>query len=233
MGEVTWLAALLLGLAGGAHCAGMCGGIVAALPGPRDTGKNALSFILAYHGGRALSYALAGAIVGALGHAGLQLRGSAAMQQVAFAFASLALVFTGIYLAGYTALVHRIEVLGFRLWKHIEPWSRSLFPVTTPLRALSLGMAWGWLPCGMVYGALLLALSSGNAGSAALTMVAFALGTLPSLLAVGYFARSVTRRPVSLPVRRAAAVAVIGAGAYGLMHLSAHAAPLVQSCRLG
>lgn len=222
MNESIWLAALLLGLAGGGHCAGMCGGIAGALTGARGAGSRPLVFTLAYHGGRAFSYALAGGIVGALGAAGLAMRGSAGAQQATFAFASAMLLLAGIYLAGYAPIAQRLESAGRLVWRRIEPWSRALLPVTTPLRAVALGMAWGWLPCGMVYGALLLALSTASPVAAAATMLAFAVGTLPSLIAAGWLARAAKQRRIGLPMRRLAAAALIGAGLYGLAMGSVH-----------
>ena len=233
MSETTWLAALLLGLAGGGHCAGMCGGIVGAISRSAAASRHALAYTCAYHGGRALSYALAGAIVGTLGAVGLGLRGSEDVQRAAFALASVALVLTGSYLAGYAPFVHRMEALGHVLWRRIEPWSRPLFPVTTAGRAFALGVAWGWLPCGMVYGALLLALVSGSALSAVSTMLAFALGTLPSLLAVGLLARFATLRPVGPTLRLVAGAALVAAGLYGLIHAGMNSATLGEWCRLG
>ena len=54
-----------------------------------------------------------------------------------------------------------------------------------------LGALWGWLPCGLVYSVLLTALASGSAPRGALIMLAFGLGTLPNLLAIGLFWESV------------------------------------------
>ena len=233
MNETIWIAALLLGLAGGAHCAGMCGGISAVLsrsPAARD---HALQYLMAYHGGRASSYALAGAIVGALGAAGLDVRGPAGAQQAALALASFGLVVTGVYLAGYAPLSVRLEAAGQVLWRRIEPWSRSLLPVTTPSRAFALGLAWGWLPCGLVYGALLLAFSSGDVVSAVSTMLAFAAGTLPSLIGLGMLARTARRRPVGVTTRRVAAGAILFAGLYGLVHASLHAPIVLEWCGIG
>lgn len=232
MAGTAWIAALLLGLAGGGHCAGMCGGIVGALslsPGAR---QRPLVFALAYHGGRAASYVAAGAFVGVLGQAGLALRGTLASQQVLFAFASIALLGAGLYLAGYAPFVRRIEAAGSVLWRRIEPYSRPLFPVTTPLRAGLLGMLWGWLPCAMVYGALLLALGTGSVLGGMATMGAFALGTMPSLLAVGLAARSAQRRGAQPALRRIAGVSIAIVGAYGLMQLGLHAASLHDWCVL-
>jgi sulfite exporter TauE/SafE len=232
MSETAWLAAFLFALAGGGHCAGMCGGIVGALslsPGGR---ARPVAFTLAYHGGRALSYVAAGAMVGALGQAGLALRGTLAIQQLLFGFASIALLVAGLYVAGYAPFIRRMEAAGSVLWRHVEPLSRPLLPATTPSRATMLGMLWGWLPCGMVYGALLLALGTGSMSSGALTMGAFALGTLPSLLAVGLFARGAGPRTARASVRRAAGFVIAAVGFYGLVQLGLHAASMDDFCRL-
>jgi len=231
MGSPTWMAALLLGLAGGAHCAGMCGGIVGALslaPGGR---RRPLAFAFAYHLGRAASYATAGAIAGAFGELGLGLRGSLATHQTLFAFASVAMLAAGLYVAGYAPFVRRMEAAGGLLWRHIEPWSRPLIPATTPWQAGLLGMLWGWLPCAMVYGALLLALASGRVLSGAAVMAAFALGTMPSLIAIGLATRSTAQRP-RRGLRVLAGLAIATVGAYGLFKLGAHFAAFTGLCEI-
>jgi sulfite exporter TauE/SafE len=60
-----------------------------------------------------------------------------------------------------------------------------MIPVRHPGQALWLGMVWGWLPCGLVYSALTLALSSGSGVSGGAVMLAFGAGTLPTLLTLG------------------------------------------------
>ena len=230
MTEATWLAAFMLGIAGSGHCAAMCGGVTALVARAENSSVDGLRLAMTYHAGRALSYAAAGAIAGALGQAGLVLRGSLALQQTMVAFASVALVITGAYLAGFAPLAQRLEGIGSSLWRRIEPWSRALLPATTPARAFSLGVAWGWLPCGMVYGALILALSTASAAGGAAAMAAFAIGTLPSVLAAGLVARRLHRRSVSPSLRRAAAAVVFAAGIYGLVHLALHTAALQDWC---
>lgn len=232
MSDTAWIAALLLALAGGGHCAGMCGGIVGALslaPGARN---RPTAFTLAYHGGRAFSYMSAGALAGALGQAGLALRGTLGAQQVLFGFASFALLGAGLYVAGYAPFLRHVEAAGSLIWRRVEPWSRPLIPATTPARAAVLGMLWGWLPCGMVYGALLLALGSGSIAGGALTMGAFALGTLPSLLAIGLFSRRAGSRAARPGLRRFAGLVIAVLGVYGLVQLGLHAAALSDFCIL-
>jgi sulfite exporter TauE/SafE len=232
MDSPIWIAALLLGLAGSAHCAGMCGGIVGTLslaPGGR---RHPAAFTFAYHLGRASSYVTAGAIVGALGEAGLVLRGSLATHQILFAFASVAMLAAGLYVAGYAPFVRRMEAAGGVLWRRIEPWSRPLIPAKTPWQAGLLGMLWGWLPCGMVYAALLLALASGSMLAGATTMAAFALGTMPSLIAIAVAARSASRHRVPRELRILAGLAIASVGAYGLFRLGAHFAAFAGLCEV-
>ncbi|WP_095157055.1 sulfite exporter TauE/SafE family protein [Pseudomonas sp. Irchel 3E13] len=175
--------ALILGLLGGGHCLGMCGGLMGALTlaiPPEQRGRR-LQLLLAYNLGRVLSYASAGLL---LGLAGWALAGSplaTAMRVVA----ALLLISMGLYLAGWWSGLTRIESLGRGLWRHIQPVATRLLPVSSVPRALLLGALWGWLPCGLVYSTLLWAASQGSAVNSALLMLAFGVGTWPILLATG------------------------------------------------
>jgi len=228
--ETYALAALLVGLAGGVHCAGMCGGIVAALSFGRGGPDAPFTHLLAYNAGRVASYSAAGAIAGLIGHSGLSLKGTAVVHEALFGFASVALLLTGLYLSGYAPILRRAEAAGTLLWRRIEPWSRPLIPVTSVPRALGLGALWGWLPCGMVYGALLLALGAGSVWGGAVTMFAFGLGTLPNLLGLGLAVRSGKRRGANPKLRLAAGLLVAALGVWGLVQLFGHAAGIAELC---
>lgn len=207
------------GLLGGVHCAGMCGGIVGAVSIQFPRNRMPLLYHLAYNGGRLLSYTTAGLIVGALGQSGLMLKGVLPVQQALFALASTMLIAMGFYLAGIWQGVRHIENIGGMLWKKIQPYSRSLLPADSLPKVFGLGVLWGWLPCGLVYTALLSALAMGGATRGGLVMLAFGLGTLPNLLAVGLFYSSVIKFAQSRPVRLVAGVLVAGLGVYGLFKL--------------
>ena len=64
MPDSGFLALFLVGLLGGGHCVGMCGGIVGALS---MGGGGRFSLHLAYNAGRIASYGAAGALAGLLG----------------------------------------------------------------------------------------------------------------------------------------------------------------------
>ncbi|MFK0089517.1 sulfite exporter TauE/SafE family protein [Pseudomonas sp. NPDC090755] len=175
--------ALILGLLGGGHCLGMCGGLMGALTLaiPKEQRSRRFRLLLAYNLGRILSYALAGLVLGLAGWAVANSPVALGLRVVA----ALLLISMGLYLAGWWSGLNRIEGLGRGLWRHIQPVANRLLPVSSLPRALLLGALWGWLPCGLVYSTLLWAASQGNAVDSALLMLAFGLGTWPVLLATG------------------------------------------------
>ena len=217
MTEFSIIAIFIVGLLGGVHCFGMCGSIVGILTAQLPEGGARWPFHLAYNSGRIASYTLAGLLVGAVGQAGLLLRDVVPIQHLLFALSSLMLIALGLYLAGIWGMVRRIEKAGSVLWHLIQPLTRPLFPVTSPARAFLLGTLWGWLPCGLVYSVLVTALASGHAQSGALIMLAFGLGTLPNLLAIGLFWERCRHWVRSPGVRLFAGLIVMAFGIYGLI----------------
>ncbi|AMO57308.1 sulfite exporter TauE/SafE family protein [Endozoicomonas montiporae] len=188
----VYLTALSIGLLGSAHCIGMCGGITSALSLSLQ-GKSRWQItlmMLAYHIGRIGSYALAGFILGSIGWYLGDL--SRSVHTALRWFAGFMLVAMGLYITGWWRGLIRLEQLGGRLWKHIQPRANRLMPVCSLPNALALGSLWGWLPCGMVYSTLIWSASQGNALQSALLMGTFGLGTLPSVFLTGLFARQLT-----------------------------------------
>ena len=133
-----------------------------------------------------------------------------------FAVANMLMLLLGLYIAGWGRIVLRIESAGRLVWRRVEPHARRLFPIDSAFKALGAGLMWGWVPCGLVYSLLALALASGSAASGALVMAAFGLGTLPTLLTAGLAAQRLSalrRRPW---IRYPAALAIIAMGVIGL-----------------
>lgn len=211
-----YLALFLVGLLGGTHCVGMCGGIVGAL----SMGAPARwSMLLAYNAGRILSYSVAGAIAGALGAASLGLEGQLPVRLALYFLANLMLLALGLYLLGVTRALAFTERAGQRLWRLVQPMTRRFLPATSMRQAFPLGLLWGWLPCGLVYSALATSLGSGSAERGALAMLAFGLGTLPNLLLAGIVLARLNefvRRPA---VRIFSGLLVLGFGLYGMLGL--------------
>ena len=210
-------ASFALGLASGVHCAGMCGGIVVAFSAQPLLPRAALwRRQLALQLGRISTYALLGAAAAATGAVATAFPA----QQALFVLANLALVLIGLQLAGFAIGTSRNP--GMALWRHVQPFAASLMR-TNPFVA---GMAWGLLPCGLVYAALALAMLAGGAAQGAAAMLGFGAGTLPWLLAAGVAAARLRRWVAGAAGRVAAGAMVSGFGVWGLAHASAPAQSL-------
>ncbi|MCL6415764.1 sulfite exporter TauE/SafE family protein [Aestuariirhabdus sp. Z084] len=208
--------AFTLGLFGGAHCVGMCGGIMAALSSGLPSGNKQalLPIVLGYHLGRIASYTLAGALMGSLGWA-LQQQGSAVIIGMR-TLAGLLLIAMGLYLANWWRGLVAIERIGGVIWKPLQPYSRRLLPVKSPSSALLLGTLWGWLPCGLVYSTLIWTATQGSALNSALLMLAFGLGTLPLLVTASLVSSRLTAFMQNPTTRSLAGVLVILFGLWTL-----------------
>lgn len=191
---LSYSTAFMLGLLGGVHCIGMCGGIMSALsfsvPQTNRNNRTLLPILLSYNLGRLLSYATVGALIGALvGGTTWLLQDES--QQIAFAlrlFSGVMLIIMGLYVARWWLGLSYLELAGGKLWKYLQPVGQRLMPVTSPSRAILLGLVWGWLPCGLVYSVAIWASSAANWQQSALIMLCFGLGTLPVMLVTGHFA---------------------------------------------
>lgn len=194
---LTLATALLIGLMGGAHCLGMCGGIAAAISmstvnessgnkGAIDKTANSF-FLLGYNAGRIISYAIAGAILGSLSW----LIDSLAIQVILRSFAGVMLILMGCYIAQWWQVLTHLERAGQRFWRHISPAASKLLPVKNLKQAIALGLIWGWLPCGLVYSTLIWASAAGDWLLSAQLMLAFGVGTLPAMLITGVLAQQV------------------------------------------
>ncbi|WP_137972942.1 sulfite exporter TauE/SafE family protein [Pseudomonas sp. F(2018)] len=208
------VSALILGLLGGGHCLGMCGGLMGALTLaiPPEQRARRFRLLLAYNLGRILSYATAGLLIGLAGWA----VASSPAAMVLRVIAGLLLIAMGLYLAGWWSGLTRIEAVGRHLWRHLQPIASRLMPVSSLPRALLLGAIWGWLPCGLVYSTLLWASSQGSPADSALLMLAFGLGTMPVLLATGMAAERLTALLRRRGVRMAGGLLVILFGLWTL-----------------
>lgn len=187
------LAGLAMGFLGSTHCIGMCGGIAGALSAASKADTDSrrqgadVPRSLCYNVGRIASYTAMGALAGAFGAALAGVGGAGGMLALR-SLAAVLIIAAGLYVAGWSSAVVRIEAVGGRLWRRVAPLARQARASTSPLAALGFGALWGWLPCGLVYSALAVAAASGSGADGARMMAGFGLGTLPATLAVGVFA---------------------------------------------
>ncbi len=221
-----YLTAFLVGILGGVHCLGMCGGVVGSLtfnlaPSVQTHFRKMLPFQLSYNAGRISSYMVLGGVFGFLGASLANLATFLPAQQVLQWVAGLFMIALGLYLGGWWFGVVAIEKLGAKVWQWLQPLTKRFHRVDHLYQAYLYGLLWGWLPCGLVYSMLIMALSAGSALNGALVMGAFGLGTLPNLLLMGAFAFYLTKWSRKLWVRRTAGVLVMLLGAWQI-YLATH-----------
>lgn len=226
----------MIGLLGGVHCVGMCGGIVSAfsVAGKRQprpfpvavtNGAGAVAQaavlddamrVVAYNVGRLSSYAVAGAIAGGIAQGVRTLSFMSSLQIGGYWLANLMLIALGLYLMDAWRGLARVEAAGQFLWRRVQPMVKHLLPVDSAGKALALGALWGWVPCGMVYSVLLTAMLSGSAVSGAVVMLAFGAGTLPVLLTMGMLGSRLQTWTRKRGVRIASGLVVLAFGLLGL-----------------
>ncbi len=215
---LSYSSAYLIGLMGSTHCLSMCGGISAslsmALPVGAGYRRRQTLMLLAFNSGRIGSYVVIATLVALLST-------NAADQYVSVgpALRSVAgglLILMGLSMGQWWQGIRYVERLGTPVWQKISPLTRHVMPVNRVWKALILGSLWGWLPCGLVYSTLGWAALQPSVGSAAMTMLFFGLGTLPSMLATGYAAGWINRLKSNTRFRQLSGLLLIGFGLWTL-----------------
>lgn len=178
-------AAFATGLLGSTHCLGMCAGLSGLFAAGTTvaTLKSNVPLALAYNSGRVLSYAFLGVIVAVIG-AGAVATVPKLAAPIRIASGAL-IILIGLQLAFRWRLLSAIEKIGALIWNRVAPRARGFIPADTLMKAAGLGLLWGWLPCGLVYSALLLAATTADAVGGGLVMIAFGLGTMPAMILSG------------------------------------------------
>jgi hypothetical protein len=171
--------ALLLGLVGSLHCAGMCGPIAIALPLSNESWLARISGGLLYNAGRTITYGVLGAFFGLAGM-GLALGG---MQQWISIILGVVMILA--------VLIPRLGAAGKKIYTLTDSVTGllkkpfiKLFKVRTYRSLFIIGLLNGFLPCGLVYIALAGALVMSQVHEGALYMVFFGIGTIPMMLAI-------------------------------------------------
>jgi uncharacterized protein len=176
--------ALVLGLAGSLHCAGMCGPLALALPTPATGAISFFAGRTAYNFGRIATYALLGVLFGTLGKT-LFLAGLQRWSSIALGLALLA----GFFSSNRLAAAKPISALVSRLRTGMSQFLRQRSFVSLA----ALGMLNGLLPCGLVYVAAAGATATGSLCGGALYMLVFGLGTLPLMMAISLSGNLISR----------------------------------------
>ena len=169
------------------HCVGMCGPLVtaySAAQGRQDApARRLLPRLMLYHGGRLSGYAVLGAGMALLGSTALLAGEGRWIQGGLSLLVGALMLLLALGLAGW---------LPTQRWVESGPWSRAvgrrirgLLAADTAPRRYALGVANGFLPCGPVFTVAMTAAATGAAWKGAVAMLAFGLGTVPMMLAIG------------------------------------------------
>ena len=181
-----------LGLFSTLHCVAMCGGVISTMmlagsDEKKTSNSNKFNISFAYNLGRIVSYSMAGLISGFVGEKIINISSSINLHFILQLIATTVLIGIALNMLAILPFNKLLESLGMKLWKYLQPLGKYLLPINTLSRALFFGMLWGWLPCGMVYAALLLSLSVASPMESMLLMFVFGLGTFPGMVSAGYF----------------------------------------------
>lgn len=176
--------ALVLGLLGSFHCVGMCGPIAFMLPVDRSNSTKKVVQIFTYHLGRLLAYSLIGLAFGLVGK-GLYLFG--VQQQLSIAIGLLMIIIVLIP----TQLFNKYN-FSKPIYKLISKVKSSLGQALKKKTAdtfLTIGFLNGFLPCGLVYMAVIASMVTQNAWQSSLYMALFGLGTVPLMTTAIYIGK--------------------------------------------
>lgn len=219
MSTALLIPALAMGFLGSPHCMGMCGGIVTAFGismknlSPQKRGV----LIASYHAGRLLSYMGLGLIATLIGESVLApLMTDNALPRIVL---GLAIVFASLLMLGLPIL-NRLEKVGLGLWNALAPIRKKVLPMDSIPKALFAGLLWGLLPCGLVYGALVMAMSvsaTGRPMMGVLFMLAFGLGTLPMLVLTGATLSWLQQKVKTFNLRRFSGAVMLVSGLFVML----------------
>lgn len=208
--------AFITGLMGSGHCIGMCGGLVGALSLSEAGQKGGWLFHLLYNVGRITTYTFIGALVGWLGSAMAYTDQFRVITRSLLLASDLFVILVGLGTAGLYSWLNasRLDFPGpMQVMTSAVHDLRKLPPA---LAALPLGLLFGFIPCGYLYAVAITAAQSADVTTGALMLLAFGLGTSPSLLIFGSATHWLSGRARSWMLR-IAGLLVAGMGVINLV----------------
>lgn len=221
-------ALFLVGLVGGfTHCTGMCGPFVLSQiagdaermvrPGIGEWRRLRGAALMPYHLGRMTTYSALGALAGAFGGLAVGLSGYRWLFAAFLAAAAVLFLMQG--LSGFARWLG--NPFGGALTGPLARITRPLLDTPRGWQSYGLGVALGFLPCGFLYSVLVAAAGSGDALRGALAMAGFALGTVPSLVLVGYVGVFFGRRSLGAVRTFGTPLMLVNAGFLGFLAVHA------------
>jgi uncharacterized protein len=198
--------AFILGLMGSFHCIGMCGPIAFLLPLDRSNSFLKYSQLFLYHLGRLITYSILGILFGLLGK-GLYLFGFQQQLSIAIGLVMIVVVLLP------ESLLRRYTISKpiYGLISKVKSALGSQLKKRTPDTFFTIGFLNGFLPCGLVYMALLGAVGEANVWDGSLYMVLFGAGTIP-LMTTAIYLGNFLKGEVRNRIRRLIPVFVVAVG---------------------
>jgi sulfite exporter TauE/SafE len=208
---VILLSALVLGLMGSFHCAGMCGPIAIALPLHGNSIPQKIFGGTLYNLGRTLTYGVMGAIFGLLGQ-GVEMIGfQQKISVVMGAIMIISVIFPSLFRNQYN-----MEKSWFSLVGKLKKSIGSLFSVRSFSSLFFIGLLNGLLPCGLVYMAIAGAIGTGEVVLGSLYMIMFGLGTIPMMLSIA-IAGNILNAAIRQKINRLIPVLVVVVGIFFIL----------------
>ncbi|MFB9054073.1 sulfite exporter TauE/SafE family protein [Formosa undariae] len=177
-----FISAFIFGLLGSFHCIGMCGPIAFMLPVDRSNPVKKISQIFIYHFGRLLAYSIIGLVFGFLGK-GLYIFG---LQQKLSIIVGVLLIVI-VLLPYKTFNKYNFSKPVFKIISKVKKGMGAALQKKTADTFLTIGFLNGFLPCGLVYMAVLSSIATAEPFKGALYMFLFGLGTIPLMTTAIYF----------------------------------------------
>ena len=177
MNSTLALTALLMGLAGGPHCLAMCGAVCAGIgrSAQKQGAGQGTSALLLFQVGRIAGYSTLGAVAASTMQGVGWLSTQSAVFRPVWTLLHLFAFLVGLLLLWRAEQPIWLDGMGRSIWRRVQSWTAHL-----KLRKGStviLGFLWALMPCGLLYGALLVAALSNSALEGAGVMALFALGS--------------------------------------------------------
>lgn len=205
-----FLAVFLGGFLGSAHCVGMCGGLAALVGIPACSKQTALVRQLIYSAGRIFTYSFLGMITGYVGtRIAISSSDLAGAQRWFSISAGVIMIMIGFSTLGWMRL--RFTLPGAFERSFVTLFRQFLGGESHSTIFLA-GVLNGFLPCGLVYAFLALALASSGPIQGSLLMAVFGLGTVPAMTVVGCGSSFVSHHLRSRIYRVAACLVILTGG---------------------
>lgn len=222
-----FLIGLAGGLAGTAHCVGMCGGFSLHLSRSAPSGLVALRQAL-YIAGKTFTYVFLGALSGALGHSLVESQVLPGSQKGLAIVAGVSLILFGLAMLGVRLPAPWAVRLNAFEWGFVRLVYQHFFASPGPASSFGLGLATGFLPCPMTLAMLALAAGTHSVVHGMLILAGLGIGTAPGLVGVGLFGNLLGVRWRQVGLRPAGAIVV----ALGLMTIARTQAFIHRGCHV-